>query len=165
MLLWIYQIQTQSANLEIEGFSSFNFVIFLNYICDAITQNESELANINLKIQPNKADNFVVFHCFCNHAKCYFSRTNCPIPMGFFIKLKLKWYCNRKCQKTNFAWSYHIYQNIPSLCISKQVSFTKEINHNIISHFMIDLTVMFWNILRKTKNRDISNSILKFKWK
>ena len=30
-------------------------------ICDAIKQNESELANINLKIQPNKANNFFLF--------------------------------------------------------------------------------------------------------
>ena len=33
-------------------------------ICDAIEQNESEVANINLKILPNKADNFFVFIVF-----------------------------------------------------------------------------------------------------
>ena len=51
--------------------------------CDAIKQNELKLANIDLKIYPYKGDNFFVFHCFSNNSKCYFSRTNCPISMGF----------------------------------------------------------------------------------
>ena len=29
------------------------------YICDAIKQNDSELANVNLKIQPNKEDTVI----------------------------------------------------------------------------------------------------------
>ena len=67
-------------------------------ICDAIKQNESELANIDFKIWPNKADNFFVFYNFCNYSKCYFSRTNCPIFMGFSPNQSLKQYPNRKCQ-------------------------------------------------------------------
>ena len=35
--------------------------------CDPIKQNESELANINLK--PKKAENFFVFYYYCNHSK------------------------------------------------------------------------------------------------
>ena len=68
-------------------------------ICDAIKQNESELENINLKIQPNKEYNFFVSYCFYNHSKCYSSRANYPISTGFSPKLKLKWYSNRKCRK------------------------------------------------------------------
>ena len=77
--------------------------------------------NIDLKIQLIKADNFFVFYCFCNHSKCYITRTNSPISMGFspILKmLKLKLYPDRKCQKntklfffdfmTHFAWSHHI---------------------------------------------------------
>ena len=33
---------------------------------------------------------FLVFYCFCNHCKCYFSRTNCPIFMGLSPKWSLK---------------------------------------------------------------------------
>ena len=38
-------------------------MMYIN-ICDAIKQNESELANIDWKIQLNKADNIFVFYCF-----------------------------------------------------------------------------------------------------
>ena len=71
------QLRHLSKWLHITQYQTF--FLLLETKCDAIKQNELELTNINLKIQPNKADNFFVFHCFCNHSKCYFSRTNRPI--------------------------------------------------------------------------------------
>ena len=58
-------------------------------ICDAIKQNESELANINLKIQPNKADNFFCFIVFTITQNAIFLENKLPNLHGVFTKLKL----------------------------------------------------------------------------
>ena len=46
-----------------------------------LKQNELELTNINLKYSQTKQ--IISLFFFCNHSKCYFSRANCPISMGF----------------------------------------------------------------------------------
>ena len=60
------------------------------FICDAIKQNESELANFNLKIQANKANNFFVFLLFLQSLKMLFLDNQLSNLRGVFTKLKLK---------------------------------------------------------------------------
>ena len=71
-------------------------------ICDVIKQNESELANTDFKIYPNKTDNFFVSYCFATHGphnpagsvqySCRwtlqlptFFRSNWPISVGLVV--------------------------------------------------------------------------------
>ena len=69
-------------------------------ICDVIKQNESELANTVLKIQPNKANSFLCFWLFVQSFSCLYLRNQLPNFCGVFTKLKPKQYPNRKCQKS-----------------------------------------------------------------
>ena len=59
-------------------------------ICDAIKQNELKLANINLKIKPNKADDFFVFLNVFVITQDVILENQLPYPHGIFTKLKLK---------------------------------------------------------------------------
>ena len=53
-------------------------------ICDAINQDELQLANFDLKIQPNKADKFVCFLLFLQpFIILYLKNRICPISMKF----------------------------------------------------------------------------------
>ena len=51
-------------------------------ICDVIKQNESELANTVLKIQPNIANSFF-YSCLFNPSTVCIFGTNVPISVGF----------------------------------------------------------------------------------
>ena len=47
------------------------FEIFLSYInCDVIKQNQSEVRNIDFKIEPNKAENVFCFLLFLTSINC-----------------------------------------------------------------------------------------------
>ena len=65
----------------------FIFTLRLQYICDVIKQNQSEVGNIDFKIEPNKAEN--VF-CFLLFSTAHISGTNWPISMGFSAKCSCK---------------------------------------------------------------------------
>ena len=85
--------------------------------CDVTKQNESELANTVLKIQPNKADSFFCFLLVVQSFNYLYVWNQLPNLCRCFIKLKPKQYPNRKWKKeeknhifrlqTHFAWSHH----------------------------------------------------------
>ena len=56
------------------------------YICGVIKQTESEFANTDFKIQPNKTDNIFASYCFCNTSNALIFGTNWPISMGPVVK-------------------------------------------------------------------------------
>ena len=64
-----------------------------------IKQNESELANTDFKIQPNKADSFFCFLLFVQSFNCLYLWSQLPNLCAVFTKLKPKQYPNRKCKK------------------------------------------------------------------
>ena len=72
------------------------YQIELCIICDVIKQNESELANTVVKIQPNKADSFF---CLLLFVQSFNLLNQLPNLCGVFTKLKPKQYPNRKFKK------------------------------------------------------------------
>ena len=56
-------------------------IVCVSSICDAIMQNESKLTNIDLKIQPNKADNF--FYLFAINQNAISGEPIEQSPWGF----------------------------------------------------------------------------------
>ena len=51
-----------------------------------IKQNQSEVGNIDFKIEPNKAENVFVSYCFWKPSTAHIFGTNRPISMGFSAK-------------------------------------------------------------------------------
>ncbi len=68
-----------------EGNTANVFVLTL-IICGVIKQNESEFANIDLEIEPNKGNKSFFFYCFDNLSKGKNFGMTCPILMGFSAK-------------------------------------------------------------------------------
>ena len=60
-------------------------------ICDVIKQNQSEVGNIDLKIEPNKAENVFCFLLFLLPSSAHIFGTNWPISMGFSAKCSCKY--------------------------------------------------------------------------
>ena len=55
-------------------------------ICDVIKQNQSDLGNIDFKIEPNKAEMSSVSYCFWHPLTAHIFGTDLPISMGFSAK-------------------------------------------------------------------------------
>ena len=72
--------------------NSYIMIDILNHmkICDAIKQNESELANIDFKIQSNEADSFFCFLLFLQSLNRLYLQNQVPNLCGVFTKLKPK---------------------------------------------------------------------------
>ena len=83
--------------------SGYEMVSISESICDVIKQNESEPANTDFKIQPNKADNFFVSYCFCNPSTACSFGTIQPISMGSVVQGSFANSVNQKNE--NWIWS------------------------------------------------------------
>ena len=97
--------------------ASHSYVWVKDAICDVNKQNQSELRNIDFKIEPNKAKNVFCFLLILASFNCSylwnqltnFNEVFCKIWLWkWCIQLKRKLWTGFGWLQTDFAWSYHI---------------------------------------------------------